>query len=475
MSCAIWWIRRDLRLHDNQALDAARRHGEKLVPLWIFDPVLLNSPNAGSRRIAFLHEGLHVLDKELRARGSCLFVRHGAPGEVLPELLSEIGADAIFAEEDYTPYARRRDSAITSALPLHLFDGTTVHAPCTVLKTNGEPYVVFSAFRRAWLALPFPNSEALLPSPERLLPAPPIDNHALGLEVEEPSTSTTLFPAGETEALRRLDRFVANGMAAYAERRDALDVAGTSCLSPYLRFGMLSPRRAAIAALEASAGGASGARTWLDELIWRDFFIHVLYHFPFVQHQSFRERYRSLPWRADEEQLAAWQDGRTGYPIVDAAMRQLQATGWLHNRARMIAASFLSKHLLLDWRAGERWFRQQLLDGDLAANNGNWQWVAGTGTDAAPYFRIFNPIAQGKKHDPEGDYVRRWVPELAQVPTKYVHEPWQMPQRWQQEARCVVGVDYPPPVVDHGAARERALARYRGNVEKLAWDQKTSD
>lgn len=468
MSRAIWWVRRDLRLHDNQALEAARRHGEELIPLWISDPVLLNSRTRSSRRIAFLRDGLHALDNQLRVKGSRLIVRYGAPREVLQALVSETAANAVYAEADYTPYARRRDDDIARTLPLHLFDGVAVHAPGDVLKADGKAYAVFSAFRRTWLALPFPNSEALLPSPERLPPAPPIDSSALGLQAEEQFGHTTLFPAGEAEALRRFDRFVANGMAAYAEQRDALDVPGTSCLSPYLRFGMLSPRRAAIAALEAAAGGVGGARTWLDELIWRDFFIHVLYHFPFVQHRSFRERYRSLPWREDEEQLAAWQHGHTGYPIVDAAMRQLQTTGWLHNRARMIAASFLSKHLLLDWRAGERWFRQQLLDGDLAANNGNWQWIAGTGTDAAPYFRIFNPISQGKKHDPEGSFVRRWVPELARVPTRFVHEPWQMPPKLQQDTGCVIGVDYPPPIVDHGAARERALTLYRDHVEALA-------
>ncbi|MDT8305229.1 MAG: deoxyribodipyrimidine photo-lyase [Anaerolineae bacterium] len=465
MSCTIWWIRRDLRLHDNQALDAARRDGQVVIPLWIFDPALINSPNTGRKRFAFLREGLCALDKELRLRGSRLIVRHGAPGDVLQVLLLETGASAVYAKADHTPYARRRDSAIASTLPLHLFAGTTVHPPGSVLKADGGPYSLFSAFRSTWLSLPLPGTASLIPTPHNLQSPPAVIGDPLEPGTEENSASSELFPAGEAAALQRLEQFVQGGLATYGEQRNRLDQLATSCLSPYLRFGMLSPRHAVVAALEALPGAASGARAWLDELIWRDFFTHVLHHFPYVQHQSFREKYRSFRWRDDEIGLTAWQQGQTGYPVVDAAMRQLQETGWLPNRARMIAASFLSKHLLLDWRDGERWFRRQLLDGDLAANNGNWQWVAGTGTDAAPYFRIFNPITQGKKHDPDGQYVRHWVPELATVSTKFVHEPWQMPPEVQQAAGCIIGEVYPWPIVDHRMARDRALAFYRSDVQ----------
>jgi deoxyribodipyrimidine photo-lyase len=252
-----------------------------------------------------------------------------------------------------------------------------------------------------------------------------------------------------------LEAFVAEGLADYAGARDRMDLDGTSRLSPYLRFGMLSAREAVAAAREA------GATTWLDELIWREFYAQVLYHHPRARRESFREKYRDLAWSNDKEAFEAWQRGRTGYPIVDAGMRQLEALGWMHNRARMIVASFLTKDLLIDWRWGECHFMQQLVDGDPAANNGNWQWVAGTGTDAAPYFRIFNPVTQGKKHDPEGAYVKRWVPELADVPVERVHEPWTLSREAQREAGCVIGEDYPAPIVDHNAARERALATYK--------------
>jgi deoxyribodipyrimidine photo-lyase len=453
VSRVIWWIRRDLRLHDNEALQVALDHAREVIPVWIFDPFLLHSPYAGEKRVAFLRQGLQALDGELRARGSRLLVRHGRPPDVLPRLLAETGATAVFAEADYTPYARRRDRSLALLVPLHLHDGVAVHPPGIVVKGNGDPYVAFSAFRRTWLSLPPPGDGALLPAPSRLPAFAAIDGEPIEpVASHEPAAA---FAAGEAEALRRLDHFVTSGLAAYGGRRNALDEPGTSSLSPYLRFGMLSARRAAAAAVAASA------QAWLDELIWRDFFIHVLYHFPFVRDQSFRAQYRSLKWRQEPQLLAAWQQGRTGYPIVDAAMRQLNTTGWIHNRARMIAASFLTKDLLLDWREGERWFRQQLLDGDLALNNGNWQWVAGTGSDAAPYFRVFNPVTQSKKYDPDGRYIRRWLPELANVPAKYVHEPWQMPQAVQEKARCRIGLDYPQPVCDHGETRQRAIAHYR--------------
>jgi deoxyribodipyrimidine photo-lyase len=453
VSRAIWWIRRDLRLHDNGALQAALDHAREVIPVWIFDPLLLQSPYAGEKRVAFLRQGLHALDGELRARGSRLLVRHGRPTDVLPRLLRETGATAVFAEADYTPYALRRDRALARLVLLHLHDGVAVYPPGTVVKANGEPYVSFSAFRRTWLSLPPLGDGALVPAPSRLPTYPAIDGEPV--EPVAPHDIAMEFPAGEAEALRRLDDFVSSGLATYGQRRNTLDQSGTSSLSPYLRFGMLSPRRAAAAAV------AAGAQAWLAELIWRDFFIHVLYHFPFVRDQSFRAQYRSLTWRQEPPLLAAWQEGRTGYPVVDAAMRQLNTTGWIHNRARMIAASFLTKDLLLDWREGERWFRQQLLDGDLALNNGNWQWVAGTGSDAAPYFRIFNPVTQGKKYDPEGQYIRRWLPELANVPAKYLYEPWQMPRGVQEKAHCRIGQDYPQPVCDHRETRQRALAHYR--------------
>jgi deoxyribodipyrimidine photo-lyase len=277
------------------------------------------------------------------------------------------------------------------------------------------------------------------------------------------------FPAGEAEALRRLRAFAGGSAAAihrYDEERNRLDREGTALLSPYLRFGMVSARRAAVAALHAmnhapDTATRKGGETWLNELIWREFYMAILYHFPFVMEMAFREELREISWRDDRAGFDAWCAGLTGYPVVDAAMRQLEATGWMHNRARMIAASFLVKDLLIDWRRGEQFFMQRLVDGDPAANNGGWQWTAGVGTDAAPYFRIFNPSLQGAKFDPEGAYVRRWLPELARVPLNYLHTPWLMPLSEQVKAGCRIGRDYPEPNVDHALARDRTLAAYK--------------
>jgi deoxyribodipyrimidine photo-lyase len=254
-------------------------------------------------------------------------------------------------------------------------------------------------------------------------------------------------------------------MAGYAARRDRIDLDGTSALSPYLRFGMLSPRLAAVTALEKPGMGAS---TWLNELIWRDFYISALHHFPDVLTSEFDVRLRAIRWLDQPEDIEAWKTGHSGYPVVDAAMRQMLATGWMHNRLRMIVASFLVKHLLVDWRIGEAWFMQQLVDGDPAANNGGWQWTAGVGMDAAPYFRVFNPVVQAKRFDPEGAYVRRWLPELASVPTTYIHEPWRMPAAVQGEAGVRIGLEYPSPVVDLGKGRLRALEAYRDARERNA-------
>jgi deoxyribodipyrimidine photo-lyase len=277
------------------------------------------------------------------------------------------------------------------------------------------------------------------------------------------------FPSGELEAQRRLNQFIEGKdtpVYRYGDLRNRMDLEGTSGLSPYLRFGMLSARWVVNAVLGAEeltfdAKSLKGAETWLDELIWREFYIAILYHFPFVHRTAFRPAMRNILWQNNPGDFEAWVGGNTGYPIVDAAMRQLNQTGWLHNRARMIAASFLTKDLLIDWRWGERYFMQYLIDEDPASNNGGWQWTAGTGTDAAPYFRIFNPILQGKKFDPQGRYVRQFVRELVRVPDEYLHKPWEMPIAMQKMTGCIIGRDYPAPIVDHAIARQRALSLYK--------------
>ncbi len=468
MTTVIWWARRDLRLNDNEALQAALAHGGQVVPVFVLDPVLLSAADVSDKRVAFLFGGLRALDAELRGRGSRLIVRRGKPLAELTRLAAETGATAIYAEADPWPYARRRDAEIGAQLPLHLTPGLTVHPFDVILKADHTPYTVFTPFSRAWKALPLPTPSQLWTPPEKL-PAVPEGLESLAIPEDPVLPSGVTFPPGEREALRRLEAFAGSSsapIARYAEDRNRMDLNGTSQLSPYLRFGMISARRAAVAALRAmeqASGPAArkGAETWLNELIWREFYMAILYYFPFVLEQAFQERLRDIPWRNNEAEFRAWCEGRTGYPVVDAAMRQLVATGWMHNRARMIVASFLVKDLLVDWRWGERFFMQHLVDGDPAANNGGWQWTAGVGTDAAPYFRVFNPSLQGAKFDPEGAYVRRWVPELADVPLRYLHEPWTMPLSEQRKAGCRIGQDYPAPIVDHALARERTLAAYR--------------
>jgi len=473
MSTAIWWIRRDLRLSDNSALAAALGRGGAVIPVFILDPKLLASPYASQKRLAFLLDGLRALDASLRQRGSALVVRQGDPLEMLHALRTETDADSIFAEADVSPYARRRDERVAGKLPLSLTPGVTVHLPETLHKADGAPYTVYTPFNRMWRSLPFPGSP--LPAPERLPSLPFLAS--LGIP-DEPSLSAEIpFRAGEAEAQRRLAAFADSVITRYADERNRMDLDGTSGLSPYLRFGMLSSRQAAWAVrqADAQAGDAAarrGAETWLNELIWREFYVTILYRFPFVRRMAFRPEFRRIPWQDDPAGFAAWAEGRTGYPVVDAAMRQLNQVGWMHNRARMIVASFLSKDLLIDWRQGERYFMQHLLDGDPAANNGGWQWTVGSGTDAAPYFRVFNPVLQGMKFDPHGAYVRRWVPELEAVPNAFIHAPWNMPADVQAKAGCIIGKTYPAPIVEHAAARQRALTVYQQGV-KNDWFRST--
>ncbi len=467
MTAAIWWVRRDLRLTDNQALATAIAGAEQVVPAFVLDPLLLGAPDVSGKRVAFLFDGLRALDADLRARGSRLIVRYGAPLEQLAVLVRETRATMICAEEDPWPYARQREALVAAELPLRLAGGLTLHPAGAVAKADGSSYTVFTPFSRAWKALPMPTRADLLPAPERLPPLPGVESLAIPLEPVLPHGVP--FPAGEAEAVTRLQTFACGSSSPifrYAQERDQVSLEGTSLLSPYLRFGMISARQAVVAALEAAASAPGpaarkGAEVWLNELIWREFYMAILYHYPHVLAQAFRPELRNIRWENDSAAFAAWCEGRTGYPIVDAATRQLVETGWMHNRARMIAASFLVKDLLVDWRWGERFFMQHLVDGDPAANNGGWQWTAGVGTDAAPYFRVFNPNLQGARYDPQGRYVRRWVPELAAVPDEHIHEPWRMPPAMQRKIGCVIGQHYPAPVVDHGWARERALAAYR--------------
>lgn len=455
LAVSIWWIRRDLRLQDNMALHAALETGLPLVPLFIFDPALY--PGSPEIRKNFLLDGLRALDRDLRERGSLLLVRSGKPLEILVAVLGEGEGGQIFAEEDYTPSAVIRDRAISAKLPVTFVQGNLRVPPGGLSAKNGQPFKVFTPFARAWRTLPV-SAAFSGPAPEQL---PPV---LIAGEETPLLRGSVAFPAGELEAQKRLWAFLSYGIHAYRERRDYPALDGTSMLSPYLHFGMLSAHRTVQAAIETEMAApdrfsSGGAVTWLTELIWREFYIHILFHHPEVQLQSQRPEMRAVPWRKAPGELEAWKYGQTGCPIVDAGMRQMLATGWMHNRVRMIAASFLVKDLLIDWREGERWFAKNLVDYDLAANNGGWQWTAGTGTDAAPYFRIFNPTLQGKKFDPQGDYVHRWLPELSGVPDRFIHEPWKLPAGSHPKG-------YPGLLVDHGFARERTLKAYRSARQK---------
>jgi deoxyribodipyrimidine photo-lyase len=465
MGTNIWWVRRDLRLNDNQALQKAISAGKPVIPLFIFDPKLLNSSNAGERRIAFLKGCLSELDKDLRLRGSRLIVRRGDPAEILKNLVKECNVDKIFAEADYSPYARRRDGTVAEQLPLALVGGLTISHPESIVKDDGTPYRVFTPFMRRWKEKYLSTDLRSTSVPDLISTPGEIQSEKLDIQADFQSKE---FEPGEKTAMAKLKRFTQSpdpGIEQYADLRNRMDKNGTAILSPYLRFGLLSIRQCVSAALQImqtapDESARHSAEIWLNELIWREFYFSILFHFPFVMKHSFKEELRGISWRNDEHEFSAWCKGQTGYPVVDASIRQLLETGWMHNRGRMIAASFLVKDLVIDWRWGEKFFMQQLLDGDPAANNGGWQWTAGTGTDAAPYFRIFNPILQGKKFDPRGDFVRSWVPELSKVPDKCIHAPWEMETDLQKSIGCIIGRDYPLPIVDHGFARERILEVY---------------
>ena len=403
MDRAIWWIRRDLRLANNPALVNALQHSEQVIPLFILDPTLLNSRLSSPKRLAFLYSGLRALDYDLKRIGGRLVVRRGVPSNVLSLMHLEYSIDGIFAEQDFSPYARRRDSQVGASLPLTLSGSVAYRHPSDVLKNDGSPYTIFTPYKRQWLNLGLPRRSELLPAPERI--ATPDEIFSEQLPDPGYLLDNTPFISGEVAAHQKLDTFtdeIQGGVFDYHNLRDRMDHDGTSQLSPYLRFGMLSAEQAIVASTEATQiaqapMGEKGVEIWLSELIWREFYISILYNFPEVLQNSFKPNFRGIRWQNDPDEFEAWKCGATGFPIVDAGMRQLAALGWMHNRARMITASFLVKDLLVDWRWGEAYFMSQLVDGDPAAKYCCWQWTACTGTDAAPYFQICNSVFQGQR------------------------------------------------------------------------------
>ena len=467
MAPAILWYRRDLRVHDLPALAAAIQDGagDGVVPVFCFDPTLLHGRFASARRTWFLLETLGALDERWRDLGGRLWWRHGDPAIELAQLIRETGATAVHATADVTAFARGRDERVRVAAQaegahLELHPGLSIASDLTALRTKGgKPHIVFSPWSRVWAEQ---DRRELIKAPTEL-------HTPEGGARERPTLETLGFdpadavvedpPApGEIAGIAQAKAWAQGGISGYEAVRNDL-AAATSRLSAHLHYGSISPLLAERLVLDA---GGPGTATFRTELAWRDFYLHVQLQFPFTARQEFQEKYRQLAWEDDAEALHAWQEGRTGYPVVDAAMRELNATGFMHNRARMIVASFLTKDLHLNWREGEAYFMRQLLDGDMASNNGGWQWTASTGTDPAPYFRrMFNPTLQQKKFDPSTRYVRRWCPELARVPDKRIAEPWKMTSAEQRETGCVIGRDYPAPIVDHAAERAHAVQRYQ--------------
>ncbi len=463
MTPAIVWFRRDLRVHDLPALAEAVRDHEHVLPLFVLDSALLGGRFRSAGRTAWMLDALRALDGELRSRGAHLVVREGPPERVLPEVVREAGASAVHCSAETTGFARARDERVAAALgdvPLVRHPGLYIGDLSSLLTQDGRPYTVFSPFFRAWKAQ---VRRPVLDAPARIAPPPGVAPGRIPspLELGFDAVPDLLDcpPASEDAAMEAAARWVRSELPGYGQRRGVL-ADDTSRLSVHLRFGTLSPRWLEERVL--AAGGRDAGR-FRFELCWRDFLAAVLLHHPEAARTELQERYRgALSWDDAPDRLDAWRRGETGYPVVDAAMRQLRVTGWMHNRARMITASFLTKDLHVDWRAGEAHFMEHLLDGDVASNNGGWQWVASTGTDPAPYFqRLFNPVLQATRFDPDGRYVRRWLPELSDVPDRRLAEPWRMTDEEQTAAGCVIGVDYPAPIVDHAAERRVAIDRYR--------------
>ena len=472
----IVWFRDDLRLSDHPALHAAAATGAPLVALYVLDgesPAPKQPRPLGGAARWWLAQSLRALDADLRKRGAQLLLRKGAAVEVIAAIARETSATAVYwndiAQAPHRAIAKRLVASLNEiGVAAEISNGDLLVSPAAIRNTNGRGLRVFTPFWKRILAMGDPPKP--LPAPRALNGHLHLDGDTIEewqLEPTKPDWAGGLrdtWSPGEASAQKQLKKFLKDTVAGYANERDRPDRDGTSHLSPHLRFGEISPRQIWHAARFAAAEHpelSGGIEKFLSELGWREFCRHLLFDVPDLAERNLQPSFDAFPWKDDPKALTAWQRGYTGYPIVDAGMRELWHTGVMHNRVRMVVASFLVKHLLIDWRHGERWFWDTLVDADAGSNPANWQWVAGSGADAAPYFRIFNPILQGMKFDPEGDYVRRWLPELADLPSKLIHQPWTATPLELAGAGVTLGKTYPEPIVDHKVGRERALAAYR--------------
>jgi deoxyribodipyrimidine photo-lyase len=471
---SVVWFRRDLRLEDNPALTAAAHRGGPVIPVFIWEPEEHGGWPPGAASRWWLHHSLRALDKALQSLGSRLILRSGPSSETLKSLIEETKATAVFWNRLCEPAIANRDSDIWMFLEdrvdvVGTFNGSLLFEPERIRTKQGDPYRVFTPFWKNCREQDPPREP--LPRPKKLAS---LETWPSSLELAElkllPKTDWTggleeTWTPGAAGAEKRLARFLDRALADYGKQRDFPAKRGTSELSPHLHFGEISPWQVWHAVRDIAGGdlrttdGKSG-EIYQAELGWREFAHHVLYHFPHTTDLPLNEKFADFPWETNAESLATWQKGKTGYPIVDAAMRQLWETGWMHNRMRMVVASFLTKDLRISWQEGAKWFWDTLVDADLANNTLGWQWAGGSGADAVPYFRIFNPSKQGEKFDPKGEYVRRYLPELAKLPNGLIHSPWKAEASALAEANLELGRDYPKPIVDHAAARKKALEAF---------------
>jgi deoxyribodipyrimidine photo-lyase len=465
----IMWFRLDLRLTDNPALLAARDTGRPVIPVFVLDQEEAGDWKMGAASLWWLHHSLASLSDSLKAAGAPLVLLKGRAKTLIPELANKTGAYGVYWNRRYEPWAKERDTTVKDALKdqgvqARSFNGSLLAEPWRVLNKSGEPYKVYSPYFRALEASGFTEDPApQVRSLNRFGEAP--EGEALfswGLLPTKPNWAKEFeneWRPGEGGAKAALSEFLRGDVAAYKDRRDFPGERSTSRLSPHLHFGEISPRQVRAAVIE-HVPASKGREHFIKELGWREFSYNLLHHFPGFPEKNFQKKFDRFPWKDDDRAFSAWTRGMTGYPIVDAGMRELWATGWMHNRVRMIVASFLIKHLLIDWRRGEAWFWDTLVDADLANNSASWQWVAGSGADAAPYFRIFNPVTQGEKFDPDGAYVRKWAPEIKSLPDKFIHAPWTADTSVLRRAGVTLGETYPRPIVDHAEARDIALAAF---------------